>query len=131
VPVIVTVPLAAEEALNVQADVGAVVVRVDGEQVVVIPDGEDADRLTVPVYPFSGVMVIVEDPVLPAVKDTDPGLGLRLKSGVAELPVKNSDMSAAAPSPFGPRPEGVMQPLVHMADRPQLFSIVRIILSWL
>jgi hypothetical protein len=76
-----TVPVAADEALNVQVDVGAVAFNAVGEQAVVAPVGEVAVRPTVPVNPPRGTMVIVEAAVPPTGKDTDVGLAARLKSG--------------------------------------------------
>jgi hypothetical protein len=74
----------------VQVDIRAVLLRLDGEQVVVTPEGEDGDRVTVPVNPFRDVMVTTEVAVLPAAKLTLAGTALRLKSGVAVLGPKNS-----------------------------------------
>jgi hypothetical protein len=93
VPVTVTVPPTAEEALNVQEEVRLVALNVPGEQVVVIPDGEEDVSVTVAVNPPSGESVIVEDPVPPTVKVTDAGLAPIPKSGV---PVEVADTTTVA-----------------------------------
>jgi hypothetical protein len=89
----VTVPPAAEEALNVQVDVNDVLLRDDGEQAVVMPVGEEVVSETVPVNPPVGETVTVEDPVLPAVKVTEAGLAPSPKSGV---PVEVADTATVA-----------------------------------
>lgn len=86
----VTIPLAAEDALNVHVEVRTVALRDVGEQVAVIPDGEDVVRATVPVNPPNSVNVNVDVVVLPTVKDTDAGLGLRPKFGIGVDTPKNS-----------------------------------------
>ena len=53
-----------------------------GVHVVVMPEGEDGNKVTVPVNPPRRDMVIVEDAVLPTVNDTEAGLALSPKSGV-------------------------------------------------
>jgi hypothetical protein len=82
VPVTVIVPLAAEEALNMQDEVRTELLRDVGEQAVVMPEGEDGDKVTVPVNPLLGVSVIVEDPGLPALNVTEVGFAASPKSGV-------------------------------------------------
>jgi hypothetical protein len=47
-----------------------------------MPEREDGESVTVPVNPFAGVTVMVEDPELPAAKVTDAGLAPSPKSGV-------------------------------------------------
>ena len=80
----------------------AVLLRVPSAHEVVTPDGEEADRETVPVNPLSGDKVTVEDAVLPTVKDTEDGLAPSPKSGVIEVVPKNPVIGDAAASPFGP-----------------------------
>jgi hypothetical protein len=79
----VTVPLAADAALNVHVEVRLVALNVPGEQAVVIPEGEEDVSVTVPVNPPMGERVIDEDPVLPALNVMDVGFAASPKSGVA------------------------------------------------
>jgi hypothetical protein len=83
VPVIVTVYDRAAEEVRVQVDVW-VPLMLDGEQVVVTPDGlEELASATVPLNPPVDVRAIVEvaDPF--ATKDTRLGEAVRAKSGAA------------------------------------------------
>jgi len=107
----VTVPLAGPVAENVQTDTRTVTLSVPGRQEVVMPEGEDGDRVTVPVNPLNTFIVMAVVAAPPTVNDVEAGLALRPKSGVVEL-VKNSAMGVAAASP------------VDMVASPQLSSMV-------
>jgi len=93
--------------------VRTVPLRDDGEQVVVIPEREDGESVTVPVNPLAGIIVMVEDPELPAVKLTEVGLAVSPKSGMIEVVPKNSLI-------------GVLPQSLTKQERPQLFNRVEV-----
>jgi hypothetical protein len=92
-----TVPVAAPAlavSVNVlELDVGF------GLKLAVTPLGKpDAERVTLPVKPFVGVMLIVLVPLLPCVIVRLLGEGDRLKLGVPEQPLKANDAMLVAQS---------------------------------
>jgi hypothetical protein len=107
----VTVPLAGPVAVKVQTDTRTVTLSIPGRQEVPMPEGEEADKATVPMNPLNTFIVMVVVAMPPTVNDVEAGLALRPKSGVVEL-VKNSVMGVTAASP------------VDMVASPQLSSTV-------
>lgn len=110
VPVTVTVtdPVAAVPlAVNVTV---LVPVAGFGLNVAVVPLGNpEADRLTLLVKPFDGVIVIVLDPLLPCVTLTLLGDADRLKLGLGEPPAS----ALISPAPCGlPQPVAKSYPVV-------------------
>ena len=95
--VTVTVPVAAV-ALAVKVSV-LVVEAGFGLKPAVTPLGKPvAERVTLPLNPFIGVMLIVLVPLLPCVTVTLLGDGERVKLGAAEQPVKMKDAMLVAQS---------------------------------
>jgi hypothetical protein len=109
VPVTVTVTVPVGVALLVVNVSVLVPVAGFGLNAAVAPLNPVADRLTLPVNPFDGVMVIVLDPWLPCVTLTLLGDADRLKSGLGEPPAS----ALISPAPCGlPQPVAKSYPLV-------------------
>lgn len=82
------VPVTVMVEVPVAAVLLAVSVRTDEANDAVTPEGKpDAAKVTVPLKPPTGVIVIDDFPLLPCVSETLPGVADKLKSGatVAEI----------------------------------------------